>query len=180
MLLGLSSSSLDQHYAAQQDSLWCWAASLQMIFRHYGIRLSQERIVSEVFGTTPWGSAPNKAADFLHITRCLNRGGVDQNGRRYHVRSHLLAGAPDTAVLAEELAAKRPVLLSYQSRPNMNHAVVISGMELSASPQGLLFQRMMVRDPNPQARNRARKGRRVVRPSTLLSKAAAHWIIRVR
>ncbi len=179
MLLGLSSGALDQRFAAQRDSLWCWAASLQMIFHHYGVRLPQERIVKEVFGSTPWGTAPNKPADFLHISKVLNRGGVDSVGRRFHVKSMLMPGAPNTETLAEELSAQRPVLLSYQSRPRMNHAVVITAMELSAQQNGLVFKRMVVRDPNPKAQNRALKGRREVRPSTLLSKAAAHWIIRV-
>ena len=179
MLLGLASNALDQRFAAQRDSLWCWAASLQMIFHHYGVELSQERIVHDVFGTTPYGTIPNKPADFLHITSCLNKRGVDSNGRLYRVQSILVPGAPSAAQLAEELAAQRPVLLSYNSRPRMNHAVVITGMELVNQPNGLLWKRLIVRDPSPKPQNRALKGRHEYRPSTLISKAAAHWIIRV-
>jgi hypothetical protein len=32
----------------QYQSQWCWAASISMVFAHYGHRVSQERIVREV------------------------------------------------------------------------------------------------------------------------------------
>ncbi len=180
MLLGLASTALDQRFAAQKDSMWCWAASLQMIFWHYGIDLRQEDLVQRLFGVTPYGTLPNKPADFMHITKCLNHRGTDRRGRRYTVQSMLMPGAPTAAQLAEEMSAQRPVLLSYQSRPRMNHAVVISAMELVNQPGGLLWKRIIVRDPAPQARNRNVKGRREYRPSTLLNKAAAYWLIRVK
>src|SRR4051794_26288549 len=37
-------------FQTQQQTQWCWAASIAMVFSYYGHPVSQSRIVSEAYG----------------------------------------------------------------------------------------------------------------------------------
>src|SRR5438105_15574180 len=124
MYIGITSDILDHHFAAQRQGMWCWAACIQMIFRLHGVEIPQEQSVHRSHGFEPWGGIPNKPGDFMQMTENLNHTGIDYRGTHYTVMSALYPGPPPPEVLLRELSENHPVLLSYQSRPNMNHAVV--------------------------------------------------------
>jgi hypothetical protein len=182
MLIGLPSESLDPCFAAQRREMWCWAASLQMVFEYYGIGVSQEMLVHRSFGLTPYGTLPNKPGSFMDITAHLNTLNIDYHGRRYHVWAHLQPGIPDMNTLISELSARRPILISYQSRPRMNHAVICTAAEIKPHPftGQPTITRLIVRDPAPTPRNRARKGRIEHMAQDFLPRIQAWWIIRIR
>ncbi|MBL7997097.1 MAG: hypothetical protein JNL32_00525 [Candidatus Kapabacteria bacterium] len=180
MFIGINSDLLNKRFSPQRNSMWCWAASLNMIFRHYGLALPQELIVKRTFGTDRYGFLPNKPGDLMHITSHLNNWGLDRRGKHYTVKSVLMPGAPPLDVIVEELMNQRPVLLSYQSRPRMNHAVVITGAELIPQGNSLVMTTLVVRDPSPYPNNIKVQGRRTYKPAQLLNKATAYWLIRVK
>lgn len=180
MFIGIQSDIMNKRFSTQRNSMWCWAAALQMVFRNYGLAVTQEMIVKRTFGIDKWGMLPNKPGDFMHITQHLNNWGFDRRGKHYLIKSALIPGAPPLDVIAEELINKRPILLSYQSRPQMNHAVVITGAELVPEGTSLRMKTLIVRDPSPYPKNLKLNGRREYKPKDILTKAAAYWLIRVK
>jgi hypothetical protein len=47
---GIKSVALQPVQSYQQQNEWCWAACISMVFAYYGHRVSQQRIVKEVWG----------------------------------------------------------------------------------------------------------------------------------
>lgn len=180
MYIGISSDILDKQWAAQRNSMWCWAASIRMILKYYGVGLSQEEIVRRTFGTDKFRQLPNKPAGFDVMTSHLNNWGIDQNGKHYIVNAALFPGAPPPEVLLRELQAQRPVLISYQSRPRMNHAVVITAIKIGAENGRHVIKSMIVRDPGFSKKNVEANGRIEHRADTIARKTAAYWLVRAQ
>jgi hypothetical protein len=59
---------------------WCWAASIEMVFRYYGHRVPQERIVTET-----WGGIVNLPGQPGQILANLNRKWTDEDGDDFSV-----------------------------------------------------------------------------------------------
>lgn len=177
--IGIRSDILNNNFAVQRNSMWCWAAAIQMILRYYGVNISQEDIVKQSFGVDEWGNIKNKPAGFDIMTQHLNKFGIDVKGKHYVVQSLLHPGAPEPTLLLRELSANRPILLSYQSRPRMNHAVVCTAAKIVLENNETKIKNIIVRDPAPYKRNIERQGRIEHRALTLMQKTVAHWLIRV-
>jgi hypothetical protein len=159
--------------------MWCWAACIEMLFQMHGVGVSQEMIVDRQFGSMPGGMPPNKPGDMQHMHESLNHFGIDYRGRRYTAMSALYPGAPSPEIIIRELRNRRPLLLSYNSRPNMNHAVLLTGAEVVPEGNVQRLKTFIVRDPWPQAENIRRRGRREHPARELVSKTAAHWLVRI-
>lgn len=180
MYIGINSDILDKQWAAQRNTMWCWAASIRMILRYYGVTISQEEIVRRSFGIDKFRQLPNKPAGFDIMTRNLNNWGIDQNGRHYVVSAVLFPGAPPPDVLLRELQEQRPVLISYQSRPRMNHAVVISAVKLGLENGRGIIKSIIVRDPGFSRKNIERNGRIEHRAATIANRTAGYWLVRAQ
>ena len=135
-----------QAFQTQQASQWCWAASIAMIFSYYGHPVSQERIVTEVYG-----SAVNMPAQAgVQMAQQLNREWVDDDGM--HFSSHL-TGAYDAgagvynltnAKIVSELDAERPLLYG-----NYHHAMVLTAVQYYKTIDGPYIVAAGVFDPWP-------------------------------
>ncbi len=177
--VGIPSSTFNYFASAQQNSNWCWAASLQMIFNYYGVNITQEQIVGRSYGRDPYGNLPNWTGSFQIITANLNNWNMDNSGRQYSVSASLNWGAPTPAYLVQELSQQRPVLIGYQNGPG-GHAVVITGCSYIQTFSGPLIQSIIVRDPWPSPENVATGGRVEYPGLNLASRIQAHWYIRVQ
>jgi len=95
------------------------------------------------------------------------------------VQAMLMPGAPSPEIVLREMQARRPILLSYQSRPRMNHAVVCTAVQV-AIQQGIpVITSFVVRDPWPSQKNMKVHGRIEYPARDFAQKTVAHWIIRV-
>lgn len=177
--VGIPSGVFNFCAAAQNNSNWCWAASMEMVFRYYGIGIQQSQIVARSYGVDPYGRLPNWTGSFEVITRNLNNWSIDNNGRMYSVASQLNWGAPTPAYLVQELTAQRPVLVGYQSSPTTGHAVVITACSYVPTPNGPMIQSIVVRDPWPNPQNIQNMGRVEYSGSDFASRITAHWYIRI-
>jgi Papain-like cysteine protease AvrRpt2 len=63
----------------QKMSVWCWAASLSLIFTYEGHPISQEQIIIQNFDSL--ANAP--AGDFLNFEERLNGEYIDANGKKF-------------------------------------------------------------------------------------------------
>lgn len=156
---GLPAATAAAMSQSQRASQWCWAASISMVLRTWGVEVPQEQIVRQHFGATA-----DLGAEGEDIARLLNRTWRDRAGRVVSVsadplppwRARMGLAAPE---LLQDLADERPAILVLP-----RHAVVLVQLEYerpAGDPAGevkLLEARVL--DPaHPQ-------GLRSLRPAT--------------
>ena len=164
--------------STQNNTQWCWAASIQMVLRYYGVYVTQEQIVKRSFGVTRNGQLPNRTASPELITANLNKWGVDNRGQRYRVQATWGRHAPHPDMLIREMKADRPVIIGYEGEDG-GHAVVITAVGIANTNRGPAIEEIVVRDPWPSRRNVRRKGRVVYPGIDLANRIGDYWFIRV-
>jgi len=133
--------------ALQQQSQWCWAACIEMVFRYYGFDVPQKRIVEET-----WGHAVNMPGSPAQIIGDLNRRWMDESGRGFSVAGDVYSVNAVTA--AQDLAGDMPLIVG-----TMGHAVVLTSLVyLRNAYGGGQVTSAIVRDPWPG------RGRRILTP----------------
>ncbi|HAS41410.1 MAG TPA: hypothetical protein DCS93_13075 [Microscillaceae bacterium] len=175
---GLSSKKMNYTASTQNNTQWCWAASIQMVLRYYGVYVTQEQIVERTFGVKRNGQLPNLTASPEIITANLNKWGVDNKGQKYRVKAVWGQNAPAPNVLLKEMKANRPVIIGYEG-PQGGHAVVVTAVGYADTRRGPAIEEIIVRDPWPSRRNQRRKGRVVYDGADLANRIGDYWIIRV-
>ena len=129
----------------QHLSQWCWAACIEMVFRYYGLRVPQARIVQET-----WGGIADLPAYPGHILTNLNRLWIDLSGRRFRVSGDASSANPMTA--AQDLAQDLPLIIG-----TLGHAMVLTALTYLVDRSGNgEVTAAIVRDPWPG------RGRRVL------------------
>ena len=111
---GILSEDFDDVAAFQQQSEWCWAASIEMVFGYYKHRISQKRIVKET-----WGSVVNMPGQPAQILANLNRNWKDDDGKSFSSSGDILTANAYTAVI--DLKADRPLIIGA-----LGHATVFN------------------------------------------------------
>lgn len=100
------------HYHQKTDYS-CGAASLRMVFAHFGMRTSEKRL-AEILGTNPRTGTSRKA--MLRHAKA--------RGLRVEARHHLTL-----AEVASDIAAKRPVIVLYREpEDDVAHYAVCVGV----------------------------------------------------
>ena len=143
---GISLSTALMAYASQQMSVWCWAASIEMIFRAHGYYVPQQEIVQAVYGRVV--NLP--AFSGYTISTQLNRSWTDTRGRNFTVRidglydhdAHIF-GLSNSAVV-NALQAGNPLIYG-----NVSHAMMLGIVDyypVSPEPQ---FRAAGFADPWP-------------------------------
>jgi hypothetical protein len=139
-------SFAQQAYQNQYQSQWCWAACISMLYRYYKHPVSQQRIVSEVYG----GPVNMPAGAGIVLARQLNRRWRDDSGKDF--KSELTAAYDfDARVFAinnnwiiNELDQDRPFIIGAGS-----HAVVGTAIQYFVTPAGPYVTSIGVFDPWP-------------------------------
>lgn len=135
-----------QVYQNQNQSQWCWAASVAMIFDYQGHPVDQARIVSEVYGSPV--NMPAQAG--IVIAKQLNRSWVDDFGATF--TSNLTAafdadygynGITNAQIVAE-LDGGNPLVIGARA-----HAMVLTAIQYYRTPQGPYIVGGGVFDPWP-------------------------------
>jgi hypothetical protein len=137
----IPSSAFQFVRTTQRGMVWCWAATLEMIFRWHGQQISQEDIVLQTFGRLV--DAP---ADPLTLLNAVSRRYETLTGS-FRVRSKVWS--PDFGInqinnmdLIAALRANQPVVVC-----NASHMVLI-GMNYLQAPNGMVQVRQAwVADP---------------------------------
>jgi len=119
---GVNLPTMIEAYDPQHMSQWCWAASIEMVFRYYGYQVSQQTIVQQTYGFV--GNIP--AVTGMAITRNLNRTWTDETGRRFRVSVRGLYDADANILgitdpqIVNALMNEQPLLFG-----NRSHAMVL-------------------------------------------------------
>jgi hypothetical protein len=146
--VGIDLERLNHVYATQKMDLWCWAASISMIFAYYGYDVPQEQIVTEAYG----GIINERGRSMTHMAQLMHRDWRDQQGRWF--RSRVVAAydaqvghvSLDNRYIVNELREGRPLLFG-----NMSHAMVLTAVTQWTSPATgeVILQNMGFMDPWP-------------------------------
>ena len=140
-VVGISSDNLT--VVRQQNTEWCWAASISAIFSYYGHDVSQERIVAETFGTI--ANVPGQPSQ---IYRALNRTWTDDSGDDFVVNADVLSANAFTAI--QDLTNAYPLIVG-----TLGHAMVLTSMEYNHDVYNhIAVTSAVVRDPWPYNANR--------------------------
>jgi ABC-type bacteriocin/lantibiotic exporter with double-glycine peptidase domain len=117
----------------QQNSQWCWAACIQMIFAYYGHDVSQKQIVQET-----WGGVVNMPASDQQILMDLNR--TWSSGADIFSTT---ASPVDAASASWELSNNAPLIICTSG-----HAMVLTALDYlrDANGNGNVIN-AIVRDP---------------------------------
>jgi len=107
----------------QKTQVWCWAASIAMTLAAQGVKWRQEDVV---FATK--GRLSVEGANDAEMNRFLNGWNrLDYQGKVWSIQSNHYKGAPPSSVIKRSLEAGRPMIVTYRTGPNSEHAVVLYG-----------------------------------------------------
>ena len=174
---GIPRGEMDYFASGQRNFQWCWAASIQMVLNYYGIDILQEQIVAQTYGTDRRGRVPDWGGTLETIMSNLNQRGTDNRGRSYSIHSWMGKGAPEPALLVQELSRRKPVIFAYSNGPKTGHVAVVEGALLERSSYGPIIQSLFVRDPWPSRGNLVDRGRREYAAWDLASRVHFYWYI---
>ncbi len=134
--MGIDSGVAFQFATSQQDTQWCWAACISMIFGYANHPVSQSRIVARAFGgLANWPAQP------WQMLTALNIPWVDEHGRAFKPS----ATTVNLATASRQLALDRPLIVGTQG-----HAMVLTAMDYRVNRFGnWVVDRLTVRDPFP-------------------------------
>jgi Peptidase_C39 like family len=108
--------------AEQEQSQWCWAASIQAVLAYYGIKREQRDIVRATYGTVV--NLPARSPQQLYSV--LNNFMLSDDDKIEIVRSNWGVGSLLTAqVLYRELEQDHPIIVWFRNGPMSGHSVVI-------------------------------------------------------
>jgi hypothetical protein len=122
--------------------MWCWAASAAMIFRYYGMSITQEEIVGTAYGQLACAGANEQL-----MLMALNRVWTCRNGN-FRVIGDTFTVNPTSVV--QDLMSENPVFIGIARR----HVVVLTGVRYVQTPYGPNIQAAIVRDPAPSSGGR--------------------------
>lgn len=133
--------------ANQRTDVWCWAASLEMIFKANGYNVRQERFVQEVYGQV----VKLPAMHGYQITQQLSKDWTDDEGQTFTVQIDQLydhdSRTPPIppSLIVQSLREGHPLLLC-----NTHHAMVLGVVDYFPSqPQPMIHAAGLI-DPWPQ------------------------------
>lgn len=175
--VGINTSSFNTIYAAQERSMYCWAACIQMILRKHGIMVSQSELAQLTCGVDRYGVPNNCPASSYTITQYLNTCWLD-SVQEYCLSTQVEHERPNIYELYKELKKGNPVLVTY-SAPGaaIGHAVLITAMKGYFWKNKIYASQIVVRDPWPSFVNRLNKGYKIFDATSFLKTVYAHWII---
>jgi hypothetical protein len=138
-------------FMSQQQSQWCWAASLSMLYAYYQHPVSQSRLVDEVYG-----GAQNIPASSYTIASKLNGCFVDDAGDSFQ---SILVAAYDAQAGINAISNQQIIAALDQGRPliigTRSHAMVLTAIQYYQTPQGPFVVAAGVFDPWPGVGARA-------------------------
>ncbi len=146
---GIDPDKMDTAYAVQQQSEWCWAACIQMVFAYYDHPVSQGNIVRKT-----WGTVTNMPGQPSQIINDLNRDWTDEDGDDFSVEGDVFSANAITA--AQDLANDYPLILG-----SLGHAMVLTAITYQGVPNRYGAGNVIaatVRDPLPG------RGKRLLSP----------------
>jgi hypothetical protein len=138
-----------QGQGRQRMENWCWAACIQMVLNYHGLYISQEQIVSRVFGGMV--DAPGSPQQ---IMAALQGWAPDSRGRFSQIEAD--SRNVDPASVIQDLEYRWPLIVGLRGLQGpTGHAYVLTAVyyHLDNYNQPIIY-RVVLRDPYPTKSSR--------------------------
>ena len=132
----------------QQESNWCWAASVAMVLNFAHVPVTQNQIVTQVFG-----HKVNKPATVFQIIQAIDGWHSVYKGKTVVVTAFL---EPSGEQILHDLYLNYPVILALKTGNKIGHAVVVTAAKYKVVNGRKEIQYFLVRDPWPENPSAAR------------------------
>jgi len=133
----------------QRQSNWCWAACSQMVLNYHGLKISQEQIVTKIYG-----SLTDRPANEYQIREALSGWVPNVQGRISNI--YCQSGLTSINEITEALAYKWPLIVGLRN-PNggVGHAYVLTAIYYSTDQyNNTIPEKVVLRDPMPHVDGR--------------------------
>ena len=147
--VGIPTAQFNFASAAQLQTEWCWAASVQMVLNWYNVPVKQVDVVERIYGK-PIDEAATEDA----IRVALSGTAYDRKGHKVTMHADRRLGAPSAQLLISQMNEQRPMLITVHSTKKMLHAVVLTSAEYVGSGKDAHITALTFRDPNPVFKDR--------------------------
>ncbi len=132
----------------QQETNWCWAASVAMVLNFSHVPVTQDEIVKRVFGRKV-----NEPATMLQIMQAIDGWRSVYKGKTVVVTAFL---EPSSEQILQDLYLNYPVILALKIGNKIGHAVVVTAAKYTLVDGRKRVDYFLVRDPWPQNPSEAR------------------------
>ena len=132
----------------QQETNWCWAASVAMVLNFSHVPVTQDEIVKQVFG-----HQVNKPATMLQIMQAIDGWRSVYKGKTVVVTAFL---EPSSEQILQDLYLNYPVILALKVGNRIGHAVVVTSAKYTLVGGRKRVDYFLVRDPWPNNPSEAR------------------------
>lgn len=155
----------------QRCDEWCWAASSQMVLNYYGLFVTQEQIVTKIFGTLE--CAPGSDEDIINA---LTGWAPDTRGGYSAVYSE--GGIINAADIVRTLSNSCPLIITLGNPDGSGHAVVMTAAYYSLDQWGNpIISKVVIRDPWPY--NPSRQEMSGIELANRLRNVFHIWVVRL-
>ena len=174
--VGVNTARFNNVYARQSNSMWCWAACLEMVLKHNGVNISQSEFAKHTCGVNRYGIPNNCPASFDIITEYLNMPWGDSTDQ-YSLTAPLNYGTPELIDMYDELNSGSPVIVAIRNRNStIGHAVLITGIEGFFYGNLIYVTKFIIRDPWPSIEGYFSQGRvEIVNATAFMDSMSAYW-----
>lgn len=128
----------------QRQANWCWAACAQMVLNYHGLYVTQEQIVTKIYG-----GLVDRPADEYQIKRALSGWAPNVQGRMSYI--YCQSGFSNVNEITQSLAYKWPLIVGLRN-PNggVGHAYVLTAIYYSTDQfNNTIPDKVVLRDPMP-------------------------------
>jgi hypothetical protein len=134
--------SVEFKSAQQEDSLWCWAASIEMVLDYHGLTVPQESVVERIYG-----SKINRTGDPRQILTALSGLAPNKEGGASQIYAEGYTGLYPYFVT--DLINEYPLIIGLNFG-SYSHAVVLTAVAYSMNANGQpVPASVVIRDPWP-------------------------------
>lgn len=128
----------------QRQTNWCWAACAQMVLNYHGLNVSQEQIV-----TTIYGVLADKPASESQIKKALNDWAPNIEGQISNI--YCQSGLTSINDITQTLAYKWPLIVALKnSDGGIGHPYILTAIYYSIDEfNNKLPDKVILRDPMP-------------------------------
>jgi hypothetical protein len=137
----------------QRMENWCWAACIQMILNFHGVKVTQEQIVTRMFGSTI-----DRPADASVILRALSGWAVTAKGKPVTISATQFVF--NGSEIVSDLAYHQPLVVGLTTPNGIGHACVLTAVSYNVNQYNNepIFQGVVIRDPWPGRSSRNEMG----------------------
>lgn len=154
--IGVQPNKIKYFYAEQENDYLCWAASVQMVLKYYGMDISQKKLVELI--SKGKQCYPNCPENFSSVVEVLDNYIYNNS---FLLKLNAIYGLPNVNSLISDLENEHPVIIGIieDESTKIGHAVVLTNLEYVIGFNGLPYiSKLYVLDPWSSQENRNNNG----------------------